>query len=64
MSNKVIVYQSEDGLKIVVPTPEYLNGNTIEDLAKKDVPPNIPYHIIDISELPADRTFRGAWVWE
>lgn len=33
----------------------------IEEIAKKDVPKDVPYLIIDDSELPADRTYRAAW---
>jgi hypothetical protein len=33
----------------------------IEWIAKKDVPDGKPYKIINISDIPADRTFRNAW---
>jgi hypothetical protein len=25
------------------------------------VPANTPYKIVDVSEIPSDRTFRNAW---
>ena len=62
--DKRIVYQTEDGLKIIVPCLEYLQNHTIEELAAKDVPAGYEYFIVDVSELPTDRTFRGAWIWE
>jgi hypothetical protein len=34
---------------------------TIEQIAIKDVPANTPYKIVDVSEIPNDRTFRNAW---
>jgi hypothetical protein len=64
MLNKRIIYQTEEGLKIIIPTEEYLNNHSIEDLAKKDVPQGFTYYIVDLSEIPTDRTFRGAWIWE
>lgn len=63
--NKRIVHVNEDGtVAILTPTPEYLEMHTIEELAEKDLPQGAVYHIIDVSEIPNDRTFRNAWTWE
>jgi hypothetical protein len=35
---------------------------TVEEIAKKDVPTNYKYKIVDVSEISSDRTFRDAWV--
>ena len=60
--NKRIIYKTIDGgVAILVPTQEYLEKHTIEELAIKDVPANAPYKIVDVSEIPNDRTFRNAW---
>jgi hypothetical protein len=60
--NKRIIYKTTDGgVAIIVPTQEYLETHTIEELALKDVPANTPYKIVDVSEIPTDRTFRNAW---
>ena len=60
--NKVIIYERlEGGVTVLVPTPECLAVHTIEEIAAKDVPANLPYKIIDATDLPADRTFRNAW---
>lgn len=64
MLDKRIIYQTNEGLSIIIPSPEYLKTHTIEELAEKDVPSGYEYHIVDVSEIPTDRTFRGAWVWE
>jgi len=32
------------------------------ELALKDVPPGVPYEIVDAANIPSDRTFRNAWV--
>lgn len=59
---KRIIYQTDEGgVAIIVPAPEALKYMTVEQIAKKDVPTGKPYKIIDISEVPSDRTFRGAW---
>lgn len=58
--NQRIIYQTNDGgVAIIVPAPE--STLTIEEIALKDVPANVAYKIVDVSEIPTDRTFRKAW---
>ena len=55
-----IIYQNDDGnVSVIVPAPEC--GLTVEQIALKDVPFGKPFKIIDVSDLPADRTQRNAW---
>lgn len=62
MSEQRIIFKIEDGsVAIIVPTPECLEKYTIQQIAEKDVPEGLPYKIVDISEIPSDRTFRNAW---
>ena len=59
--NQRIVYPTDDGgVAVIVPAD---CGLTIEEIAAKDVPAGKPYEIVDVSEIPSDRTFRGAWSW-
>jgi len=61
--NKRIVYTNDDGtVSVIVLANEC--GLTVEQIADKDVPAGKEYHIVDVSEVPSDRTFRGAWEWE
>ena len=46
---------------IAVLYPHNFDGLTVEEIAKKFTPTNIPYLVIDSSELTADREFREAW---
>ena len=63
--NQRIIYPNDDGgVSILIPTPEYLVEHTIEELAAKDVPAGKPYKIVDVSEIPEDRTFRNAWEYQ
>lgn len=58
--NKRIIYPNDDGgVAVVIPTLEC--GLTIEQIAEKDVPAGKPFKIVDLSEIPTDRTFRAAW---
>lgn len=57
-----IIYPNDDGgVSIIVPTPEALETMTIEEIAAKDVPAGKPFKIVDVSDIPSDRTFRNAW---
>jgi hypothetical protein len=60
--NQRIIYPTDDGVAVIVPAIEC--GLTIEQIAAKDVPAGKPFEIVDLSEIPSDRTFRGAWTWE
>jgi hypothetical protein len=61
---KIIYKNSEGGVSVVTPTPEYLLTHTVEDCIAKDIPENTPYKIVDASEIPSDRTFRNAWEYQ
>jgi hypothetical protein len=56
---KRIIYPTEDGVAIIVPAVEC--GLTIEEIAAKDVPAGKPFKIVDVADIPTDRTFRNAW---
>jgi hypothetical protein len=58
--NSRIIYPTDDGgVSIVIPAPEC--GLTIEEIALKDVTAGKPYKIVDVADIPTDRTFRNAW---
>ena len=55
-----IIYKNTDGsISIIIPAPDC--GLTLEQIAAKDVPAGLPYKIVDVSELPQDRSKRTAW---
>ena len=56
---KRIIYPTDDGVAIIIPTVEC--GFTIEEIAAKDVPEGKPFKIVDVADIPSDRTFRNAW---
>jgi hypothetical protein len=63
--NQRIIYPNDDGgVAIVIPTPEALETMTIEDIAEKTVPVGKPFKIVDVSDIPEDRTFRNAWEYQ
>ena len=59
--NKRIIYDNgEGGVSIIVPSPHCLS---LDQLAAS-VPAGRAYQVIDISDVPSDRTFRDAWTYE
>ena len=46
-------------MAVIIPAPEC--GLTIEEIAAKDVPAGKQFKIVDVSDIPEDRTFRNAW---
>jgi hypothetical protein len=61
MNQRLIYPTDEGGVSIIVPAD---CGLTIEQIAEKDVPQGKPYKIVDVADIPSERTFRGAWSWE
>ena len=60
MNDKRVIYPNDEGgVCILIPVPNC--GLTLEEIIAKDVPAGKPHQIIDVSELPSDRTFRSAW---
>jgi hypothetical protein len=58
--NQRIIYPTDDGgVAIIIPAAEC--GLSIEAIAAKDVPAGKPYKIVDVADIPEDRTFRNAW---
>jgi hypothetical protein len=61
-ANKRIIYPNDQGgVSIVVPAPDC--ELSLEQIAGKDVPAGKPYQIVDVSEVPDDRTYRNAWTF-
>ena len=56
MNQRIIYPTDEGGVAIIVPAVSI-------ELALKDVPAGKAYKIVDVADVPTDRTFRGAWEW-
>jgi len=54
MTQRIIYPTDAGGVAIIVP------AESIE-AALKDVPAGKPFKIVDVSDIPTDRTFRNAW---
>lgn len=66
MNNRIIYKRPDGGVSVIIPCIEAINFNETEEafllrIASKDVPQGCEWRIVDVSEIPSDRTFRGAW---
>lgn len=59
--NRIIYKTDEGGVAVIIPSPEALEKHGIEAIAKKDVPSGKPYKLVDVADIPADRSQRDAW---
>jgi hypothetical protein len=59
MTQRIIFPSDDGGVCVIIPAPE--SGLTIQQIAEKDVPAGKPFKIVDVSDIPTDRTFRNAW---
>ena len=52
---KRILFPNDDGgISILVPIESV-------EVAMKDIPSGKPYLIVDVADIPTDRSFRNAW---
>ena len=61
---KIIYKNSDESIAIIHPSREAIEFMSIEEIALKDVPTGLAFAIVNDSEIPTDRTFRGAWAIE
>ena len=62
-TSKRIIYKKDDGgVGIIIPAEKC--DLTIDQIAAKDVPAGKPFTIVNVSEIPTDRTYRNAWTYE
>lgn len=62
MNERIIYPSNNGGVSIIIPAPTC--GLTIQEIAAKDVPAGKPFKIVDVSDIPTDRTFRNAWEYQ
>jgi hypothetical protein len=62
--DQVIIYNTDQGLAIMLPTPEALAALGINAIAKKDVPAGKKFKIVKRSELPTNWAESYAWSFD
>ena len=61
MESRIIYKNTDNSVGVLIPTQEALQYFSIEAIAEKDVPKDLPYKIVSVDDIPTDRTFRSAW---
>lgn len=61
MTQRIIYQMDNGGVAVIVPSPNAVEKYGIEAIALKDVPTGRPFKIVNVSDIPSDRTFRDAW---
>ena len=61
---RIIFGNTDNSVGVLIPTEEALSFATIEQIAEKDVPFELPYKIVPTADIPTDRTQRDAWEWD
>ena len=62
MSDKRIIFPNDDGgVSVIIPSDNC--GLSVEEIARKDVPTGKAYQIVDVADVPSDRSFRNAWTY-
>jgi len=59
MTQRIIYPADGGGIAVIIPSPDATIS--IEQIALKDVPEGLPYLIVNVEDVPTDRTFRAAW---
>ena len=54
MTQRIIYKTPDGGVAVIIP------ADTIE-ACMKDIPEGAEYAIVDVTDIPSDRTFRNAW---
>ena len=61
---RIIFKNIDNSVGVIIPTKEALSFATIEQIAEKDVPFELPYKIVLTTDIPTNRTYRDAWEWD
>ena len=59
--NRIIYKNKDNTVSVLIPAQEVLDSVGLKAVAEKDVPQDLPYWLVNDTDIPADRTFREAW---
>ena len=61
---KIIFKNTDNSIGVITPSSEALSFATIFQIAEKDVPKDLPYKIVEDTDIPSDRSARDFWEWD
>lgn len=64
--NGIEITPAYDETIVIIPAVyrDQTDDEFMQWIANKDVPEGKPYKIVDVSDIPEDRTFRNAWEYQ
>ncbi len=60
--NKCIIFSTDGLLRVLIPIVNI--DQSLKQIIESDIPDELEYKIINIDDLPKDRTFRNAWTMD
>jgi hypothetical protein len=57
-----IIYPNNNTISVIIPSNNI--SMDVHEIARKYVPSGLKYKIINIEDIPSDRTFREAWIYD
>ena len=62
--NRIIYKNKDNTVSVLVPAQEVLDIVGLKSIAEKDCPQDLPYWLVNDTDIPSDRTDRNRWVLE
>ena len=62
--NRIIYKNKDNSVAVLIPTQEVLDTVGIKSISEKDVPQDLPYWLVNDTDIPSDRTDRDRWILE
>lgn len=62
--NRIIYQNKDESVSVLIPGQEVLDIVGLKAIAEKDTPQNLPYWLVNDTDIPSDRTDRNRWILE
>ena len=59
--NKIIYKNKDNTVSVLIPVQEVLDTVGLKAIAEKDVPQDLPYWLVNDTDIPSDRSERNQW---
>ena len=62
--NRIIYENKDNTVAVLIPAQEVLDTVGLLAIAEKDVPQDLPYWLVNDTDIPSDRSERNQWILE
>lgn len=60
METRRAIYEKDGKVFVMIPSPN--TKRTFEEILAKSIPDGADFSVVQVDEIPSDRTFRDAWI--